>query len=195
MGNMKKLSRISPCPLAKPRAGSISLGMKTVMPRWLLAAALIATPLAAPAEEHAETSDTVAEATLSVYERWQAAPDTVFDAAEVDLSELQWLLRPLVVFADTPNDPRFRQQMELLLADMGELVERDVILITDTDPDAMSALRTQLRPRGYMMALVAKDGRVALRKPSPWSVRELSRSIDKMPLREQEIRDRRDVQP
>jgi hypothetical protein len=156
----------------------------------LLAAALTAAPLAATAQD---TTEVAAEAALGIYDRWLAAPTTVFDAAEIDPAELEWLLRPLVVFADTPNDPRFRQQMDLLLADMDELVERDVIVITDTDPAAMTALRTRLRPRGYMMALVAKDGRVALRKPAPWSVRELSRSIDKMPLREQEIRDRRSI--
>jgi protein-L-isoaspartate O-methyltransferase len=74
---------------------------------------------------------------------------------------------------------------------LDDLAERDVIIITDTDPSAETELRTRLRPRGYMMALIGKDGRVALRKPSPWSVRELSRSIDKMPLRQQEISDRR----
>ena len=41
--------------------------------------------------------------------------------------------------------------------------------------------------------LIGKDGTVYLRKPFPWSVREISRSIDKMPLRQQEIRDRRDA--
>ena len=131
----------------------------------------------------------------TVLERWEEMPTTVFDGSEIVLEDLQWVLRPLVIFADTPNDPRFRQQFDLLMADIDQLVERDVILITDTDPDAMSDLRTTLRPRGYMMALVAKDGRVALRKPSPWSVRELSRSIDKMPLRQQEINDRRMVEP
>jgi len=40
--------------------------------------------------------------------------------------------------------------------------------------------------------LIGKDGGVKLRKPFPWSVRELSRSIDKMPMRQQELRDRRD---
>ena len=131
----------------------------------------------------------------TVLERWEEMPTTVFDGSEIVLEDLQWVLRPLVIFADTPNDPRFRQQFDLLMADIDQLVERDVILITDTDPDAMSDLRTTLRPRGYMMTLVAKDGRVALRKPSPWSVRELSRSIDKMPLRQQEISDRRMVEP
>ncbi|WP_333713585.1 DUF4174 domain-containing protein [Yoonia sp.] len=156
----------------------------------LVAAALTAAPLAATAQD---TTDVAAAATLGIYDRWLAEPKTVFDAAEIDPAALQWLLRPLVVFADSPNDPRYRQQMDQLLAEIDDLVERDVIIITDTDPAAMTALRTQLRPRGYMMALVAKDGRVALRKPAPWSVRELSRSIDKMPLREQEIRDRRTV--
>ena len=42
-----------------------------------------------------------------------------------------------------------------------------------------------------MLVLIGKDGSVYLRKPFPWSVREIGRSIDKMPLRQQEIRDRR----
>lgn len=127
----------------------------------------------------------------TVLERWEEDRTQVFDGSEITLVELNWVARPLVVFADTPNDPRFQQQMDLLLADIDRLAERDVILITDTNRAEMSDVRTELRPRGYMMALIGKDGRVALRKPSPWSVRELSRSIDKMPLRQQEINDRR----
>ncbi len=127
----------------------------------------------------------------TAFERWQEDQTLTFDASEVSKSDLQWIARPLVIFADTPNDPRFQQQMDLLLSGLDDLGERDVIVITDTDPEAATEWRTTLRPRGYMMALVAKDGRVALRKPAPWSVRELSRSIDKMPLRQQEISDRR----
>lgn len=127
----------------------------------------------------------------TVLERWEEDHTQVFDGAEIVLSDLNWIARPLVVFADTPNDPRFKQQMDLLLAEVDRLAERDVIIIVDTDPSAMSDVRTTLRPRGYMLALVSKDGQVALRKPEPWSVRELSRSIDKMPLRQQEIFDRR----
>jgi hypothetical protein len=47
----------------------------------------------------------------------------------------------------------------------------------------------QLRPRGFMLALVSKDGSVFQRKPAPWDVREISRAIDKLPQRQQEIRD------
>ncbi|MHC0053872.1 DUF4174 domain-containing protein [Actibacterium sp. D379-3] len=123
--------------------------------------------------------------------RWQADPTVIMDAAEVDLTAFQWLARPVVVFADTPADPRFTQQMELLAALPAELATRDVVIVTDTDPAAMSAARKKLRPRGFMLVLIAKDGTVALRKPFPWDVRELSRAIDKMPLRQQEVRDRR----
>lgn len=131
----------------------------------------------------------------TVLERWEEDRTQVFDAGEVTLNDLNWVARPLVVFADTPNDPRFKQQMDLLLAEVDLLAERDVIIITDTDRTEMSSVRTTLRPRGFMLALVGKDGRVALRKPAPWSVRELSRSIDKMPLRQQEISERRGVEP
>ncbi|HEV8034188.1 MAG TPA: hypothetical protein VGP75_05115, partial [Yoonia sp.] len=52
----------------------------------------------------------------TVLERWQEDPTQVFDAADINLDDLAWVLRPLVVFADTPNDPRFQQQMDRLLA-------------------------------------------------------------------------------
>jgi hypothetical protein len=112
-------------------------------------------------------------------------------ASEVSLPELQWIARAVVVFADSPNDPMFRQQMDLLLAEIDRLVERDVILITDTDPAARNSVRLDLRPRGYALTVVDKDGRVLQRKPEPWSVRELTGSIDRTLLRQQEIEDRR----
>ncbi|TCM88054.1 DUF4174 domain-containing protein [Rhodovulum steppense] len=125
------------------------------------------------------------------FERWQADHMTILDAREVSPDEFRWIARPVVVFADSEADPRFAQQMDLLTARMEELAIRDVVVITDTDPAARSAFRQTLRPRGFALVLVAKDGNVILRKPTPWDVRELTRSIDKLPLRQQEIRDRR----
>ncbi len=125
----------------------------------------------------------------SAVEAWQADPAQVLDASEVTLDDFRWIARPVVVFADTAADPRFRQQMDLLAARTEELVERDVVVIMDTDPAARTSVRMQLRPRGFMLALIAKDGTVMLRKPFPWDVREITRSIDKLPLRKQEIRD------
>ncbi len=115
-------------------------------------------------------------------------------AGEHTLDEFLWIARPLVIFADNPNDPRFIQQMEFLNEQSEDLVARDVVVITDTDPEADTAIREELRPRGFMLVLIGKDGAIYLRKPTPWRVRELTRSIDKMPIRLQEIRDEHSVQ-
>jgi len=125
------------------------------------------------------------------FARWEADHEIVLDARDVTLSDFHWLARPVVVFADSAADPRYRQQMQLLMSRPSELAERDVVVIVDTDPDAQSALRQTLRPRGFMLVLIGKDGGVKQRKPFPWDVREISRSIDKFPMRQQEIRDRR----
>lgn len=123
------------------------------------------------------------------------AQDTALDVSAPLVTEAEsldpflWTARPVIVFADTPNDPRFIEQMNLLEAGKSALFERDVVVIVDTDPDAGSVIRRQLRPRGFQLAIIGKDGQVKLRKPSPWSVREITRSIDKMPMRRQEIRD------
>ncbi len=114
--------------------------------------------------------------------------DPLFLVADMaDLSAFQWKKRPVLVFANSENDPAFVAQMEYLHDREEELRLRDVVVLTDTDPAARSALRLRMRPRGFMLVLVDKEGQIELRKPFPWDVREITRSIDKMPLRQREI--------
>ena len=108
-------------------------------------------------------------------------------AAEIVWADLLYVKRPVVVFADSPNDPNFIRQMELISRDRGDLAERDVIVITDTDPAAKTEVRQKLRPRGFSLVLLDKDLRPVIRKPLPWEVREITHAIDKFPLRRQEI--------
>jgi hypothetical protein len=115
----------------------------------------------------------------------------VVPAAEADLAALKHAARPLVVFADTPDDPAFAEQIRLLSLRWSELAERGVVVIADTDPEAASAVRTALRPRGFSLVLIDRDGLVALRKPFPWDARELMRAIDRMPDRREELRNDR----
>lgn len=116
-----------------------------------------------------------------------ADPGLIQSAADSELGEFVWKKRPLVVFADSPDNPAFIEQMDLLRTDPDALLTRDVIVLTDTDPANMSEARKKLRPRGFMLAILNKEGRVQLRKPFPWDVREITRSIDKLPLRKREI--------
>lgn len=103
------------------------------------------------------------------------------------LEEYLWKVRPLVIFATSPNDPALLQQLEFIEDRREELELRDVVVLVDTDPREVSDLRRKLRPVGFQLVLLGKDGRVVLRKPRPWDVRELMRVIDKIPLRKQEI--------
>jgi hypothetical protein len=131
------------------------------------------------------------DATESAADRWLADKTTIFDASEVGVDEFLWLARPVVVFAETDRNPDFQRQIALLQDRPEELALRDVVVITDADPSAQSEWRLKLRPRGFMLAIIGKDGQIELRKPAPWDVREISRSIDKMPLRQREIREGR----
>jgi hypothetical protein len=111
-------------------------------------------------------------------------------ASEVVEADLLFLRRPVVVFADSPNDPAFLRQMELLTRYFDQLATRDVILIIDTDPANPSALRKKLRPRGFSLVLMDKDWKPSIRKPLPWEGREIVNSIDKMPIARTEALDR-----
>lgn len=111
-------------------------------------------------------------------------------AGEVAMESLLYLRRPVVVFADSPNDPNYLRQMELLALNYPALAERDVILVTDTAPNPASEWRRKLRPRGFGLVLMDKDLKPVIRKPLPWEVREIAAAIDKFPLRRQEMLER-----
>lgn len=131
-----------------------------------------------------------ATATLAQGEAGADLDNMIFSADEINLNELKWIKRPLVVFADTPNDPRFIEQMKYIHGRLAALEVLDVIVITDTDPAAQTDIRRKLRPRGFGLVGISKDGSIFLRKPAPWEVREIVRSIDKLPERQREMRER-----
>ena len=128
----------------------------------------------------------IAGETLSA---WKANPSQIFSTSDVDLEDMIWAARPLIIFANSPLDPTFKQQMALLQESFEVLIERDVMVVVDTNPNSKSILRKNLRPKGFVWVLIGKDGTVKLRKPFAWDMRELSRVIDKMPMRQQEIKE------
>ncbi|MBB5221730.1 hypothetical protein HNP73_001666 [Amaricoccus macauensis] len=99
------------------------------------------------------------------------------------LEDLSGQSRAVVVFADTPDDPKFVQQIRWLDAEPEPLEDRRVVVLTDTDPEAKGPLRQRLRPSGFGLVLIDLDGAIAQRRPMPTSVRELVNFIDRMPSR------------
>ena len=104
-----------------------------------------------------------------------------------NLEIYEWTHRPVVIFANSDKDPNFISQIEFLSEDIKALLERDIVVLVDTNPKLSSSLRKKLRPHGFAFVLIGKDGQVKLRKPSPWNIREIARVVDKMPIRQQEI--------
>jgi hypothetical protein len=111
-------------------------------------------------------------------------------ADQVVFADQMFVMRPLVVFADSPDDPNFIRQIDLLGRSLPMLEERDVVIVTDTDPEARSEWRQKLRPRGFSLVIMDKDLKPVVRKPNPWTVREIVAAIDKLPLRRQEMLER-----
>ncbi|VDC32690.1 hypothetical protein XINFAN_03424 [Pseudogemmobacter humi] len=103
-------------------------------------------------------------------------------ASEITEADELFLRRPVIVFADSPNDPNFIRQMEILPTLYAQLALRDVVLITDTDPANPSEIRKKLRPRGFSLVMMDKDWRSPIRRPSPRAAREIINTIDKMPI-------------
>lgn len=114
----------------------------------------------------------------------------VVGASEADLpapEDLKWVARPIVIFADSPADPRVGTQLANLERNKAELEERDVVILVDTDPSAKSALRQRFRPRDFSVLVIGKDGEIKYRKPTPITGREVLRLIDRLPMRRQEV--------
>lgn len=114
---------------------------------------------------------------------------TLIPAATTTLDAFKWQNRVIVVFADSALDPSFSEQIELLSARPESLTERAVVVLTDTESDPKGDIRAKLRPHGFALVIIDLDGRVMLRKSAPWDLREITRAIDKTPLRQKEIRD------
>ena len=164
-----------------------------------LALALLAVPAAAQDQIPAPRAGVVIADSVAVPADPAAGPATEapmdefapLPAEGLSVDDFRWEKRLVLVFADSPNNPAFTDQMQMLASQPQELAQRDAVVIFDTDPEARTELRQQLRPRGFMLVLMDKDGQIAQRKPFPWTVREISRAIDKMPLRQEELRTRR----
>lgn len=109
-------------------------------------------------------------------------------AEDDPLAQYLWEARPVIVFADSAKDPRFVRQMAAFEGYEEDFAEREVVILTDTDPSTLSPLRKRLRPRGFQLVLVGKDGEIKFRTPHPVEAESLNRTIDRTPIRRREMR-------
>ncbi len=120
--------------------------------------------------------------------------------------------RVLLVFAPTDHDPNLQQQLTLLHHRTADMRDRDLVLIPilaqsgpPTTPNTLRTLhpplisdkeqllirnRFAVPPPEFAVILLGKDGGEKLRSPTPIPIDRINQTIDAMPMRKQEIRDR-----
>ena len=118
------------------------------------------------------------------------------------LGDYQWGNRLLVVSSPAPDEPNFTRQLQQVAATGSEFGERDLVLIslaTDgtsfagkrkLDPTQVEEIRAALGidAGAFAVVLVGKDGTVKLSKSTIVAMDDIYALIDKMPMRQREIR-------
>jgi hypothetical protein len=123
---------------------------------------------------------------------------------EFKLSDYQWQHRILLVFAPSIGSSHYRQQLQAWQTDTVETTDRDLKLVqilgtgeSQVDGQSINSasverLRQQfgMTPEEFAVVLVGKDGMEKQRSQTPIDSATLFRTIDAMPMRQQEMRSR-----
>ncbi|MBD2259385.1 DUF4174 domain-containing protein [Pseudanabaena sp. FACHB-2040] len=123
---------------------------------------------------------------------------------QFELSDYQWQHRLVLVFAPSNDSPDYQQQMQTWQADTTGISDRNLKLVevlgtgesrVDSEPispASVAGLRQQfgVPVDQFSVILVGKDGTEKQRSQSPVDLALLFRTIDAMPMRQQEMRSR-----
>ena len=107
------------------------------------------------------------------------------------LGPLLWKRRAVVVLAAGAGDARFARQVEALRAKRHLLGDYQTKLVAVPRDDAALRVRLGLPPQGFAVALVGKDGGVKESWREPVEPARIFGLIDRMPMRQDEVRARR----
>jgi hypothetical protein len=105
----------------------------------------------------------------------------------MDLKKYRLTHRPVLIFADSETEPAYVEQRAALQEAVDGLVERDIVVLSDTDPADQAPLRRLFGAEGFEVLLIGKDGGLKLRQGEPIGVDALFAVIDAMPMRRQEM--------
>ncbi|MEP0865496.1 DUF4174 domain-containing protein [Funiculus sociatus GB2-A5] len=122
-----------------------------------------------------------------------------------NLGSYQWKNRLLLVFAPTESSPNYQQQMQLLQRQAAGLNDRDLLVIElfkegesrienqiiDESTAAQLRNRFNITSEEFSVILVGKDGTQKRRDKSPVTPDIIFKQIDAMPMRRQEMQQRR----
>ena len=116
-----------------------------------------------------------------------------------DLSPYRWQNRLLLLFAPSPEDRAYGEQMRLLENETAALEDRDLLVfhlfgdsggLEDTSPEVAANLRERydVAEDAFTVILVGKDGGEKERYRAPVAPETFYSAIDAMPMRRREMR-------
>ena len=122
-------------------------------------------------------------------------------ALDLDLDALRWENRVLVLFSPTEFDPSFQMQKQDLTSGAEGVLGRDLMILEILEKGNSQAgnmllsekavedirMRLGARSGAFEVLLIGKDGMVKLRSAEPVPVKDLFGRIDSMPMRRQEM--------
>lgn len=97
---------------------------------------------------------------------------------DVDMDDLRWKSRPVVILARDESDPRVAEQVRMLDAAAHGMGERDMPVLTDFGADT-----------GFELRLLGRDGTLKRRFDAPVAPETLFEIVDSMPMRQEEMKD------
>jgi hypothetical protein len=129
--------------------------------------------------------------------------DQPCNGPEIPLESFQWENRILVLFASHSDDESYQTQINKFSSLDDQFKDRDLILFSifnegcstlndEVISDSSSqSIRERLSPQenSYFIFLIGKDGGVKLKQDEVLEPDELFRVIDRMPMRQREMRE------
>lgn len=143
---------------------------------------------------------------LSLMAQAQPNPDRTASSCpgmDVSLDQFRWENRILIIFAEDSNSDSYRTQIEKFSSFKEGVLDRDLIIFSifknecstlddqNISDSSAEKIRSELSPQSssFSIYLVGKDGGVKLKKDEVLGIDELFRVIDRMPMRQREMRD------
>lgn len=127
--------------------------------------------------------------------------------SEFDIASYKWKNRVLLVFAPSDQNTNYQQQVQLFKQHQQGLNERDLLLVTvlekgtsysnqqviDTASAAKLRQRFNINDNDFRVVLVGKDGGAKRQDSTVVQAETIFREIDAMPMRQQEMRQKREL--
>ncbi len=121
--------------------------------------------------------------------------------SDLDLSELRWQNRALVIFAGDIESFKYQQQLRLIGDSMEGIKDRDLKVISifedgnsnmdgvNLSSSSVNLIRKRFEAKKniFRFILIGKDGAVKLDSPETVSMEVLFERIDQMPMRKREM--------